>query len=409
MEYYTGKDYGPKDGMAYTQVMPKEGFRYMYGQDGTRYSVPEDPVSGDPAINPISKIPTDQEIRDKGFKFIPDQKYLKSPFTFPAADPVTDQGIVATNAFAGSGGDGFSVYNADPNTISNMNPNRYALQDARYDNELSYVGKSFPGNIDPLYSTNTEAMKNMEMYPEYYGLDRPPPSKISELIGKGIGFIPGIGTLSKFADFASGLLPANRRAIMENQLGTQGVMVNDIGQIVVGPGGSYGTPEGIMAGYNVNKMDDETFTNRQDTMRQTFKDKYQLNDKQIDQIISGELTEDDEIFSDPKFNLPSGKTTNLITDLRNIEIARKNFGDATGATDQIVDIKTDTKTNNQNQGGGDDGGGDTPIGPGGTGSRRGASDIPDRDRGNYDTDDTASFFAKGGRVNFKYGGLASLL
>ena len=197
MEYYTGKDYGPKDGMAYTQVMPKEGFRYMYGQDGTRYSVPEDPVSGDPAINPISKIPTDQEIRDKGFKFIPDQKYLKSPFTFPAADPVTDQGIVATNAFAGSGGDGFSVYNADPNTISNMNPNRYALQDARYDNELSYVGKSFPGNIDPLYSTNTEAMKNMEMYPEYYGLDRPPPSKISELIGKGIGFIPGIGTLIK--------------------------------------------------------------------------------------------------------------------------------------------------------------------------------------------------------------------
>ena len=100
MEYYTGKDYGPKDGMAYTQVMPKEGFRYMYGQDGTRYSVPEDPVSGDPAINPISKIPTDQEIRDKGFKFIPDQKYLKSPFTFPVdKEPVVDKGIVATDSF----------------------------------------------------------------------------------------------------------------------------------------------------------------------------------------------------------------------------------------------------------------------------------------------------------------------
>ena len=100
MEYYTGKDYGPKDGMAYTQVMPKEGFRYMYGQDGTRYSVPEDPVSGDPGINPISKIPTDQEIRDKGFKFIPDQKYLKSPFTFPVdKEPVVDKGIVATDSF----------------------------------------------------------------------------------------------------------------------------------------------------------------------------------------------------------------------------------------------------------------------------------------------------------------------
>ena len=173
---------------------------------------------------------TDQEIRDRGIKFLPSQKYLQNPYEFPVeeeAAPV-NQGIVNTNAFANSGGDGFSVYNADPNTITNMNPNSYALQDARRKNELSYVGKSFPGNIDPLYNTNTAAMKNMEMYPEYYGLDKPPPSKISQLIKKGIGFIPGIGTLAQIGNFASGLLPANRRAIMENQLGTQGVMVNRI-------------------------------------------------------------------------------------------------------------------------------------------------------------------------------------
>ena len=41
MEYYTGKDYGPKAGMAYTQVMPQEGFKYVYDQDGRRYSVPD--------------------------------------------------------------------------------------------------------------------------------------------------------------------------------------------------------------------------------------------------------------------------------------------------------------------------------------------------------------------------------
>ena len=116
---------------------------------------------------------TDQEIRDAGFKYIPRQEFLQNPFQLPEdQEPVVDQGIVATNAFAGSGGgDGFSVYNADPNTITNMNPNSYALQDARRKNELSYVGKSFPGNIDPLYSTNTEAMKNMEMNPAYYGMD----------------------------------------------------------------------------------------------------------------------------------------------------------------------------------------------------------------------------------------------
>jgi len=352
---------------------------------------------------------TDQEIRDAGFKYIPQQKYLQNPFELPEnQEPVVNQGIVNNNAFAGSGGDGFSVYNADPNTITNMNPNSYALQDARRENELSYVGKSFPGNIDPLYSTNTEAMKNMEMYPEYYGLDRPPPSKISQLISKGIGFIPGIGTLSRFADFASGMLPVNRRAIMENQLGTQGVMVNDIGQIVVGPGGQYNTPEGIMAGYNVSKMDDETFTGRQKNIGETLKDKYGLTQTQVDGLISGELTEED--FTDSKYNLKgTNKQTNLITNLINIEKARKNFANTTDTTNTISDIKTDTKTNNQNQSGGDDGGGDTPIGPGGTGSRRGDSDISDRDRGNYDTDDTASFFAKGGRVNFKYGGLASIL
>ncbi len=85
---------------------------------------------------------TDQEIRDAGFKYIPQQKYLQNPFEIPTAPdaPVTNQGIVNTNAFAGSGGDGFSVYNADPNTITNMNPNSYALQDARRKNELSYVG-----------------------------------------------------------------------------------------------------------------------------------------------------------------------------------------------------------------------------------------------------------------------------
>ena len=103
MEYYTGEDYGPKAGMIYTQVMPQPGFRYVYDQEGRRYSVPDTskPVSGDSAISPIeNKIPTNQEIRDEGFKFIPDQKYLKTPFMLPVdEEPVVDKGIVATNAF----------------------------------------------------------------------------------------------------------------------------------------------------------------------------------------------------------------------------------------------------------------------------------------------------------------------
>ena len=37
---YTGPNYGPKEGMAYTAVMPQEGFQYTYDQDGRRYQIP---------------------------------------------------------------------------------------------------------------------------------------------------------------------------------------------------------------------------------------------------------------------------------------------------------------------------------------------------------------------------------
>ena len=56
---------------------------------------------------------TDQEIRDAGFKYVPQQKYLLNPFELPEnQEPVVNQGIVNTNAFTGGGGGGgFSVYN----------------------------------------------------------------------------------------------------------------------------------------------------------------------------------------------------------------------------------------------------------------------------------------------------------
>ena len=67
-------------------------------------------------------------------------------------------------------------------------------------------------------------------------------------------------------------MPINRRAIMENQLGVGGVMVDDIGRIVVGQGGDYNTPEGVMAGYNVAKMTDKTFDKRQSRIEKTLQE-----------------------------------------------------------------------------------------------------------------------------------------
>jgi hypothetical protein len=48
---------------------------------------------------------TDQEIRDAGFKYVPQQKYLLNPFELPEnQEPVTNSGIVNTNAFTNMGG-----------------------------------------------------------------------------------------------------------------------------------------------------------------------------------------------------------------------------------------------------------------------------------------------------------------
>jgi len=370
---------------------------------------------------------TDQEIREAGYKYIPLQKYLLNPFKIPTVEEtdVVNEGIVNTDAF--NNDKNFSVYNADPNKIVNMNPNTYALQDARKKNELSYVGKTLPGDTSPLYSTKTAAMKHMGMYPEYYGLDKPPPSKIEELLAKGIGFIPGIGTLTRFANFASGMLPVNRRSIMENQLGMGGVMVNDIGQIVVGPGGSYNTPEGIMAGYNANQMTDKTFDKRTDTMRDTLDKKYGLSKTQIDGLIAGSLTEDEMEEIDKKaYNKITGRTSDIVDMIRNIEIAKKNFADTTDTTDDIVDIKTDTKSNNQNQGDGGTyiGGGASLQDAGGTydGGYHGAEGGFENtssgggwspgsgNQGSTQTGDSDfADYNQGGRVYLNLGGLAGLL
>ena len=60
---------------------------------------------------------TDQEIRDAGFKYIPQQQYLQNPFelpTTPEEEPVINQGIVNTNAFNYGGGGGGGGYYPGP-------------------------------------------------------------------------------------------------------------------------------------------------------------------------------------------------------------------------------------------------------------------------------------------------------
>ena len=188
----------------------------------------------------------DQDIYNSGTKFLPQEKY-RLGLTLPT-DPVAPEtiapvpgGITNTNAFTGSGGDNFSVYNPDPNSISNRDYNPRPYYDATYED-------TFGTNLgDPEALTATGAR-----FAE-------PNTKMSGILN----MIPGAGIARFLGNQIGPYIPPNRRAIMENQLSGQGIMVNDIGQIVQGDG-AYDDISGrnVMAGYNANKITAKTFDDR---------------------------------------------------------------------------------------------------------------------------------------------------
>ena len=92
---------------------------------------------------------TDAEIRAAGLKYIPQQKYLLNPFelpTTPEEEPVTNSGIVNTNAFVNSaGGDGDGITTLNPYYTSKgapFNLNSLTKTKFGYDNPL---GKTIQG------------------------------------------------------------------------------------------------------------------------------------------------------------------------------------------------------------------------------------------------------------------------
>ena len=124
---------------------------------------------------------------------------------------------------------------------------------------------------DPRYSSMTEAQKFMDNYPDYYGV----PSGVPEagipaairrymqdsLVGKGLGAAKG---------FVENILPFNERAVLEDQARGAGIFTDDIGRIVTD---DYNTAGGIMAGYNLNQIDADTFDKRRQTIMENMSDR----------------------------------------------------------------------------------------------------------------------------------------
>ena len=180
-----------------------------------------------------------------------------------------------------TGSDNFSPYNPDPNSIKPFKP----------------MGANFQNQKPNAFSTGIAKM-----------MDNPVMKTLGFAMNPALGFAKGI--LSK----AGSMMPVNERSIFENLAGNQGVRVDDIGRIV--NTGKYNTPEGVMAGYNLNQVTDKTFDKRTDRIEKTLSEKYGLTAEEIEEVKAGTYT------GKKGFNTTMGTTTNLFSQLRNILSAK---------------------------------------------------------------------------------------
>ena len=173
----------------------------------------------------------------------------------PISPAVTPQLLQLT----GGGGDNFSVYNPDPTRT-----------------RTNYINP-FPFNADDNLGFSD------------YGYPEVPKEGLAGLFETYIKGSPFVNFGKKIVQGIGGMLPVNRRGILENELIGAGVMLDDIGRVVTN---NYNTPEGIMAGYNAAKITDETFDKRQDRISKTLQNKYGLSDAEIEDALAGQYSGD---------------------------------------------------------------------------------------------------------------------
>ena len=279
----------------------------------------------------------DQNIYSQGYSFIPQEKFRGGAFNFPTSSTttggVTTLPVATALNMGGGGGGGSNPFNPDMNQIRTDFRPDYGFR--RFNEfgitSLDDVNKINVGTMDdPIM---VDSRKTMESYPEYFGLETGVPRDgIAGFMDKAINLIPGAGMLKRIGPFIQNILPVNERAILENQARGIGVLTDDIGRIVAG--GEYNTPEGVMAGYNLNKVNDATFDKRIDRISETLGDKYNISDQDIQGLIDGTL--DDE---DIARKYPGMTPTNLTSQIRNIQLAKQNILGARAKAQEIRDFR----------------------------------------------------------------------
>jgi|5B_taG_2_1085324.scaffolds.fasta_scaffold25472_2 hypothetical protein len=405
---------------------------------------------------------TDQQIRDKGYLYIPKQKYLQKPFELPEnQEPVVDQGIVNTNAFTNSGsGDGFSPTGnmfGEGTAVSPVFGNSYidtvrregADSFAAYD-KLSQAGGTAPaGMFQTDYFPGTEnelvdAMGRVAGEPGYnpsmdYSEDAFQKAEdkrgfLSRLMNNAKQKMTGLPDWAQAAITTAGML--NPFTVIPKLLG---MSTGDSGpsygiagltdrqknmyDSLASEGMLYETPGGYKTfdGKNFSQFDQESIKDFYDNKINRFGSIQNYRD----------YLEEGGIKKDPK------NVKNLIKTLKMYDLANtsdKQFTDFNSETIKdpaiTADLVNEFATNNDSGSGTPPGFGITPQGnyvnqfeggdPGQGGTTSGATGTKDTSKGGQGTASYGQSFhdyAKGGRagyfyggrVNFKYGGLASIL
>ena len=247
----------------------------------------------------------------------------------PTPNPPT-KGIINQNINQyQSGGGGYNPYM--PNANVNTNYNSRPAYEAAFGKNMG----------DPMANISTGALNSSGVMGDYR---EKPPSAGAQFINKALNYVPGIGGLKRGAEFLGsalgGIMPVNQRAILENELRGSGVFTDDIGRIAIGPDGKYNTPEGIMSGYNANKMTDKTFDKRTGNIGQSLQNKTSLTEQQINDIVneiaetgkySGDLTDEDL------------GVKNLFSNLVNVNMAKFNFKNTKTKQQKIIDFQNKEK------------------------------------------------------------------
>ena len=182
----------------------------------------------------------DQAIYNRGFSFVPQAPFREDFIEpiFPTAPTTTTGGITTvprtTALDVGGNRDDNNPFNPNMDNIrTDFNPRPFNL--------AMRQGNTVGPNPDLFFA---------------------PQSKIGGIID----LIPGIGGIKRAANIVGSMLPINQRAILENEARGAGIFTDDIGRIVGDPN----TAQGIMAGYNLNKITRDTFNKRRSTIQKAI-------------------------------------------------------------------------------------------------------------------------------------------